>query len=124
MSQENSCSCSGGPRLIFACSGAADVGEITDKAARRLTKEGVGKMFCTAGIGGRVSGIMKTTESAERILAIDGCPLNCVKNSLEQAGFNEFKHLQLAELGLEKCSSSVTKENVAKVVAKGKEIMT
>jgi len=123
MSQENSCSCSGGPKLIFACSGAADVGEIADKAARRLTKEGVGKMFCTAGIGGRVSGIMKTTESANKILAIDGCPSNCVKNSLEQAGFNEFRHLQLAELGLEKCSSPVTEENIAKVVAEGKEIM-
>jgi hypothetical protein len=29
--------CSGGPKLIFACSGAADVGEIADKAARKLT---------------------------------------------------------------------------------------
>ena len=122
MSQENSCS--GGPRLIFACSGAADVGEIADKAARKLTKEGVGKMFCTAGIGGRVSGIMKTTESAEGILAIDGCPLNCVKNSLEKAGFNEFKHLQVADLGLEKCSSPVTEENIAKVAAKGKELIS
>ncbi len=84
MSQKNSCS--GGPKLIFACSGAADVGEIADRTARQLTKEGAGKMFCTAGIGGRVSGIMKTTESADKILAIDGCPSNCVKNSLEQAG--------------------------------------
>ena len=124
MSQENSCSCSGGPRLIFACNGAADVGEIADKAARQITKEGVGRMFCTAGIGGRISGIMKTTESADRILAIDGCPLNCVKNSLEQAGFNKFGHLQMADLGLEKCSSPVTEENIARVVAKGKEIMT
>ena len=123
MSQEKSCSCSGGPKLIFACSGAADVGEITDKAARQLTKEGVGKMFCTVGIGGRVSGIMKTTESADKILAIDGCPLNCVKNSLEQAGFNIFEHLQLADLGLEKCSSPVTEENIDKVVAKGKEMV-
>jgi len=123
MSQENSCSCSGGPRLIFACSGAADVGAIADRAARQLTKEGVGKMFCTAGLGGRISGIMKTTESADKILAIDGCPLNCVKNSLEQAGFNKFEHLQLAELGLEKCSSPVTEENINKVVAKGKEML-
>ena len=124
MSQENSCSCSGGPKLIFACSGAADVGEIADRAARQLTKEGIGKMFCTAGIGGRVSGIMKTTESAERILAIDGCPLNCVKNSLEQAGFNKFDHLQLADLGLEKCSSPVTEENISKVAAKGKGMIS
>jgi len=123
MSQGNSCSCSGGPRLIFACSGAADVGAIADQAARRLTKEGVGKMFCTVGIGRRVSGIMKTTESAERILAIDGCSLSCVKNSLEQAGFNKFEHLQLADLGMEKCSSPVTEENISKVVVKGKEMM-
>ena len=124
MSKENSCSCSGGPRLIFACSGAADVGEIADKAARKLTKEGVGKMFCTVGIGGRVSGIMKTTESAERILAIDGCPLNCVKNSLEKAGFNEFEHLQLADIGLEKCQSPVSEENIDKAAAKGRELMS
>jgi uncharacterized metal-binding protein len=123
MSQENTCSCSGGPKLIFACSGAADVGEIADKAARQLAKDGVGKMYCAAGIGARVSGIMKTTEAAAKILAIDGCSLNCVKNSLEKAGFTKFTYLQLAELGLEKCSSPVTEANIAKVVAKGKEKM-
>ena len=89
MNTENSCQCSGGPKLIFACSGAADVGAIADRVARKITKEGIGKMFCMAGIGGRVSGIMKTTESADKILAIDGCPLNCVKNSIELAGFNK-----------------------------------
>ena len=124
MSSENSCECSGGPKLIFACSGAADVGAIADQAARKMTKEGVGKMFCTAGIGGRISGIMKTTESADKILAIDGCPLDCVKNSLHQSGFNEFDHLQLADLGLEKCSSPVTEENICKVADKGKEMMS
>ncbi len=119
-----SCSCSGGPKLIFACSGAADVGAISDLAARKLTKEGVGKMFCMAGIGGRVSGIMKTTESADRIVAIDGCPLNCVKNSLEQAGFSKFDHLQLAQLGLEKGASPANDDNVNKVVAAAKELLT
>jgi uncharacterized metal-binding protein len=67
---------------------------------------------------------MKTTESADKILAIDGCPLNCVKNSLEQAGFNKFDHLQLADLGLEKCNSPVTEENISKVAAKGKEMIS
>jgi len=118
-----SCSCSGGPTLIFACSGAADVGEIADKAARKLTKEGVGKMFCTVGIGGRVSGIMKTTEAAAKILAIDGCPLSCVKNSLQQAGFNQFSYLQLSEIGLQKGSSPVTEENINKIVDKAAAIL-
>ena len=84
--------CSGGPKLIFACSGAADVGQISDLAARKLTAEGAGKMFCLAGIGGRVSGIMETTRSASAILAIDGCPLDCVKKTLENGRFQQFEH--------------------------------
>lgn len=107
--------------MIFACSGAADVGEISDRAARKLTKDGIGKMFCLAGIGGRISGIMKTTEFAEKILAIDGCPLNCVKNCLEQAGFNKFVHLQLADIGLEKGNSPPNERNIAKVAQKAIE---
>ena len=120
MSDQKSCACSAAPKLIFACSGAADVGAIADQAARQLTREGAGKMFCLAGIGGRVSGIMKTTESAEKILAIDGCPLNCVKNCLEQAGFTKFEHMNLADLGLVKGQSSVSEENIQKVVDGGK----
>ena len=123
MSTKNSCECSGGPKLIFACSGAADVGAIADQAARKMTKEGVGTMFCLAGIGGRIGGIVKTTESADKILAIDGCPLNCVKSCLQQAGFNEFLHLQMADIGLEKCSSPVNEENIAKVVLKCTEML-
>ena len=124
MSTTNSCQCSGGQKLIFACSGAADVGAIADQAARKMTKEGIGKMFCTAGIGGRASGIMKTTESAGKILIIDGCPLSCAKNTLEKAGFNKFVHFTLSDLGFEKHSCPVTEDNIDKVVAKGKEMMS
>ena len=115
--------CSGAPKLIFACSGAADVGAIADQAARKLACEGAGNMFCLAGVGGRVSGIMKTTETADHILAIDGCPLNCVKNCLEQAGFKAFERLQLADLGMEKGKSPVSDETVETVAARAREIL-
>ena len=123
MGSQQSCGCGGGAKLIFACSGAADVGEIADKAARKLTHDGKGRMFCTAGLGGRISGILKTTEAAEGVLAIDGCPLNCVKSSLEQAGFTAFQHLQLADLGLEKGKSPATQESVNRVAARAAEMM-
>ena len=121
MSKENLCS--GGPTLIFACSGAADVGEISDKAARKLSKDGAGAMFCLAGVGGGIEPILKKTASASKILAIDGCPLNCVKNTLENAGFNIFIHMQLADIGLEKGKSPATEENISKAAAKGKEML-
>jgi uncharacterized metal-binding protein len=105
MSDTKGCTCSGAPTLIFACSGAADVGAIADQTARKLTREGKGKMFCLAGIGGRISGIMASTKAAEKILAIDGCPLNCVKACLDQAGIAGFSHLQLADLGMAKGKS-------------------
>ena len=108
--------CGAAPTLIFACSGAADVGAISDRAARKLTADGTGKMYCLAGIGGRVAGILRTTEEAEKILAIDGCPLDCTKLSLEEAGFTEFEHLKITDLGLEKGKSPATVENIATVV--------
>jgi uncharacterized metal-binding protein len=123
MGADKSCECSAAPKSIFACSGAADVGEIADRAARKLTREGKGKMFCLAGVGGRVPGIMKSTEAAAAILAIDGCPLNCVKSCLEQAGFATFQHLQMADLGMEKGKTAVSQENIACVAAKCVELM-
>lgn len=113
------CACGAAPKLIFACSGAADVGHISDLAARKLTAGGVGKMFCLAGVGGRISGIMATTQAAAAILAIDGCPLDCGRKTLEEAGFQELDHLRLTDLGMEKGKSPVTDERVDKVVAQG-----
>jgi uncharacterized metal-binding protein len=92
------------------------VGKVSDLAARKLTADGAGKMFCLAGIGGRVSGIMETTRVATAILAIDGCPLDCAKKTLEQAGFTKFEHLRLSDLGMEKGKTAATDEAVAKVV--------
>lgn len=123
MAEKDACVCSRNPKLIFACSGAADVGALADQAARKMTRENNGKMFCLAGIGGRVEDIMKTTEAAAAILAIDGCSLNCVKNCLEQAGFVKFSHLQLADLGMEKGKTAVSEENIAKASAKGAEML-
>ncbi len=112
--------CTPASKLIFACSGAADVGKIADLSARKLTEDGVGKMFCLAGIGGRVKGIMETTKAAKMILAIDGCPLECARNTLEKGGFKEFEHLCLADLGMEKGKTPATDEAVAKVAGRGK----
>ena len=100
MDSANPHECTGADKLIFACSGAADVGEISDRVARKLTRDGVGKMFCLVGIGGRVGGILDKTRAASRILAIDGCSLDCARKTLEQAGFTEFQHIRITDLGM------------------------
>jgi len=112
MDEADSHECSGGPKLIFACSGAADVGEISDRVARKLTRDGAGQMFCLAGVGGGVSGILDKTRSAARIVAIDGCSLDCAKKTLELAGFEGFIHTRVTDLGMEKGQAPATDQNV------------
>ena len=114
------CSCGGGdagPKVIFSCSGCADVGELADQTARKLTRDGAGKMACLAGISGRVSGIVKSTEAAQSILAIDGCPLDCTRKTLEIAGFSKVNHLRLSDLGFEKGKTEVSAASIASVIS-------
>jgi uncharacterized metal-binding protein len=111
--------CCGGPKLIFACSGAADVGAIADQAARKLTREGAGRMYCMAGLSGDGGPMVEATRKASSILAIDGCNGDCVKKTLERLGFKDYAHLRATDLGLEKGSSPVNDENIARVVGKG-----
>jgi uncharacterized metal-binding protein len=123
MAKPDECLCCEGPKLIFPCSGAADVGAIADQAARKMTQDGVGRMFCLAGIGGRVNNIMKSTEAASKILAIDACPADCASRCLKEAGFTTFLQVQLADIGLEKGKSPVSEENIAMVVARGQSLL-
>jgi uncharacterized metal-binding protein len=109
--------------VIYACSGCSDAGEIADRVARQLTREGAAKMSCLAGIGGRVKNLMATAEKAERILVVDGCPLNCARRTLELAGFNRFDHLELHKIGIRKGSAPVTDERIAAGVAAAENIL-
>ncbi|MDD2765557.1 MAG: putative zinc-binding protein [Opitutaceae bacterium] len=100
-----SCSCneeSGPAALVYPCSGSADTGEIADRAARRLDAENVAWMSCLAGIGGRVSGLMANAAAAPTLLAIDGCPHDCARKTLELAGFTNIRHVRVTDLGFKK----------------------
>jgi uncharacterized metal-binding protein len=81
------------------------------------------KMFCLTGVGGRVASILKITQAADRILAIDGCIQDCASSCLKEAGFEDFASLKLAELGMEKGLSPVTDENVARAAEAAARIL-
>ena len=111
------------PKLVFPCSGASDVGGLTDRAGRQITLDLAGRMYCLAGIGGRVDAIMETTRAAAKVLVIDGCPQECARKTMEQAGFTGFEHLTLASLGLNKGSSPMTDQNLRVVASKGSQLL-
>ena len=93
---------SGSGVMILACGGASNVGQIANAAAVELTREGFGKMFCLAGIGGHQKGFAATAQYASHLLVIDGCSLACARATLEHAGIPIATHVTLTDLGLEK----------------------
>jgi len=112
------------PKLVFPCSGASDVGGLSDRAARQMTLDLAGKMYCLAGIGGRVEGILANTRAAARVLVIDGCDQECARKTMELAGFKNFQHLRLVDLGFEKGKTRVTAARIREVAAKGAELLS
>ena len=114
---------SGNPKLIFACSGAADVGEMADRAARMLHREGNGKMYCLAGIGAGLSNFIESTKATAKVLVIDGCPVDCGKKMMENAGISNFSYIRVTDHGFEKGKSPVTDNAIDKLSIKGREIL-
>jgi uncharacterized metal-binding protein len=121
---DSGCGCSPAPKAIYACSGASDVGEISDRAARKLTREGLGNMACIAGIGGHVGASLDVANVADAILVIDGCSQNCAKKTMEHAGYHDFLYIGVYDLGLPKGKSPATDENIERVAQKGKELLS
>ncbi len=117
------CSCSGSTDLMFCCSGAADIAEIADRAVRALHKAGDAKMFCLAGIAGKVELIEVNTRGADRLLVVDGCDSDCAKKTMEMGGFAEFIHFRVSDLGLEKGKTPVTDDRINLVAAKLRELL-
>ena len=110
--------------IIFACSGASDVGEIADRAARALSREGAGKMHCMSAVGAGVESFMKWyRQSTDPILAIDGCNLNCASNCLKQAGLTVAGSVSLDALGFKKGETPVTGERIDAVAAAARQVM-
>jgi uncharacterized metal-binding protein len=114
------CSCneeSGPTALVYPCSGSADTGEIADRAARRIDAANLAWMSCLAGVSARASGMMANAAAAPVLLAIDGCPLDCAKKTLELAGFTHVKHVRVTDLGFNKGKSPASDEGIGRVVA-------
>ncbi|WP_292386946.1 putative zinc-binding protein [Methanosarcina sp. UBA5] len=111
MTEETKCACGSANVAIFPCVGASNVGQISNKIAIELEKQNIGNLMCTAGIGARAPGLMKSAEASDRIIAIDGCPVNCASKTLELAGFKVDKHILISELGIKKNKDKNLKDN-------------
>jgi uncharacterized metal-binding protein len=97
-----SCSCKGGPTLVLACSGASNVGQLTNDVAKRLDAENSAKFYCLAGPGGDIEPMVTAVKDAGGLLVLDGCPVACAKLIMDRAGVTDYEYVVVTDLGIEK----------------------
>ena len=119
---ENKC-CGDSPKVVFACSGASDVGAISDQAARRVSRKKVASMGCLAAINNQFGFVMDSVKAASKIVAIDGCSGNCAKLTLEKAGVVNFHKILLSDLGMKKRHSLVNQKHIEMVYNEAQRIL-
>ena len=88
-------------KIILACSGGSNVGQISNSLMVEMDKRGMGDAYCLAGVGARFPKFIESSKAA-RTIAIDGCPIGCARKILETNGIEPARYFVVTELGIEK----------------------
>jgi len=88
--------------LVYSCSGCSSAAQLANHVAVSLDRSGIAEMSCIAGVGGDVPHLVKIARSGRTIVALDGCPLACVRSSLARHGIAPDRHYLLHEMGVKK----------------------
>jgi uncharacterized metal-binding protein len=75
---------------------------MANEIALRFDREGRAEMSCIAGVGGGVPVMVRKARSGREIIALDGCPLCCVKSCLNKEGVSPSVHETLSDYGVRK----------------------
>lgn len=88
--------------LVYSCSGCSSAAQMANDLAVSLDRAQVAEMSCIAGVGGDVAPLVETATSGRPILAIDGCPLQCARQCLENHDVEPDLHYDLSQEGVPK----------------------
>jgi uncharacterized metal-binding protein len=90
------CLCEPAEVLIIPCGGGSNCGQSTSEAAVQLTREGMGEIYCLAGLAAHIPEMIETARQAKRICVLDGCSLQCARKTVEHVGLTVTDHLDLS----------------------------
>jgi len=87
---------------ILACAGTDNNGELGDRLARRLHKEGLAEMYSIAQIRSKISASSRLAMTP-KVMVINGCHSGCASDCLKEMGYSDFdawdvrEHIDLDE---------------------------
>ena len=100
--------------ILYACAGCSKGGQAAYQTAIQLDTLKVAEMSCLAGIASGKSSFYKKIRN-RKIVAIDGCPIECAKTVLQNQGLKIAEHFQLKEYGIRK-NETATQRQIETVV--------
>lgn len=104
--------------LVYSCSGCSSAAQMANYLAIQLDRKGLAEMSCIAGVGGNVKNLVRTAKSGRKLIAIDGCPLACVKACLSNHSLQPEWHIELKGMGVaKKQGEDFDKEEAGKILA-------
>ena len=116
------CECTAEEIIFLPCSGGSNCVQITNQVAIRLDEEGVGHIYCLAGVAAHIDGMVESARGAKRIVALDGGQVACAKKAIEHAGLTVTDWICVTEEGVAKNDQfKLDPEDIALIVRKTKE---
>lgn len=88
--------------IVYSCSGCSNAAQLANTLALELDRSDVAEMSCIAGLGGDVESLVRLAKSGRSLVAIDGCPLRCVRRTLARHQLEPAVAFVLSEYGVKK----------------------
>ena len=88
-------------RILYSCSGACDLGQVSDLLGRKLRKNGYAQNSCSclASIGAGIQAYIAKTKVTEEVVCLDGCAMACASKMIEKIDVKP-KIYTLTKMGL------------------------
>ncbi|MGC9367428.1 MAG: putative zinc-binding protein [bacterium] len=113
------CNCSDKSiNLIYACSGAANTGYLSDQIARKIMENSCFKMTCLSALGAKNSGFIANALAAEQNIVLDGCGVSCGKKIFDLNNLKPHRHFILTDFEVEKGKTKITGTLVEQIAGK------
>lgn len=124
-SEQSTCECKAEDIILLPCSGGSNCGQITNQAAVSLDTLGIGRIYCLAGIGAHIEGMVESARGAKRLVALDGCQVACARKTIEHAGLQVTDWICVTDEGISKSHNLLLEQtDIDFIIQRAKEVLS
>ncbi len=122
---EVTCECKTEDIILLPCSGGSNCGQIANQVAVSLDTLGAGRIYCLAGIGAHIDGMVESARGAKRLVALDGCQVACAKKTSERAGLTVTDWICVTDEGINKSHNLLLEQaDIEFITQRAKELLS